>query len=442
MKSQWKKRKQTADERKEAKRAKLDPDQTNSAAGGRPVSKEAEEISEEGLTKRQIKIQKKKANKEKKLAQTAAQKAEKQDRENTKDESVQVNEDKKEKATEKAVSEIAMIQTPSNQVNGVKHKEHHPPPSDTTPKTSENKTAQTPAKATPNGTSTSTPPIKKPVMTNGIKTSPSPVQSTSRSPSIPIISSPVPEVPSPTSIPELRARLNERISQARIARKAVGTAVPGAPQTREAILQARAKRKALVQEKIRQKKEQLRKESQDVTGVKTEDSSSEDEVEGSGLTFSRVISGDAEIDAGRGTVKGKKKAKGPSDPKSRLAHLDAKAERLAKMDPEKAEKALTNDRWHHALLAARGERIKDNPSLLKKTIARNEREKKKSKREWDERLAKIERDKEERQRKREENIAKRREEKGKKGKKVKGKKPVVKKKRPGFEGGRVKFGRR
>ena len=199
-----------------------------------------------------------------------------------------------------------------------------------------------------------------------------------------------------------------------------------------------------MQEKIRQKKEeQLRNEgSAPLAVVKQEESSSEDEIEGSGLTFNRVISGGEEIDAGRGEIKTKKKVKGPSDPKTRLAQLDAKAERLAKMDPEKAERAKENDRWHHALLAARGEKVKDNPALLKKTISRREREKKKSKREWDERIAKVERDREDRQRKREENLAKRREEKGRKGRKVKVKKPVVKKKRPGFEGGRVKFGRK
>jgi hypothetical protein len=71
-------------------------------------------------------------------------------------------------------------------------------------------------------------------------------------------------------------------------------------------------------------------------------------------------------------------------------------------------------------------------------------EKKKSTRERDERLAKVEKGKEDRQRKREENIAKRRAEKrkvkGKGGKKVvKPKKGfVVKRKRPGFEGGRIK----
>jgi len=128
-----------------------------------------------------------------------------------------------------------------------------------------------------------------------------------------------------------------------------------------------------------------------------------------------------------------------------LEHLVAREERLAKLDPEKKTVAVENDRWHSALLSARGEKVRDDPALLKKSIARREREKKKSSREWEERLAKVEKGKEERQKKRDDNIAKRREEKGKKGKKVKskvGKKPVIKKKRPGFEGGRVKVGRK
>ena len=167
------------------------------------------------------------------------------------------------------------------------------------------------------------------------------------------------------------------------------------------------------------------------------------------MTFGRVMIDDTEIDAGKGEVKiVRKKKKGPSDAKGRLEHLLSKQQRFSKMDPSKASKAIENDRWHHALLSSKGEKVKDDISLLKKTISRKEQEKKKSKREWDERLARVEKSKEDRQRKREENIAKRREEKGggkksSQGKKiVKSKKAVVRKKRPGFEGGRVKIGRK
>ena len=164
-----------------------------------------------------------------------------------------------------------------------------------------------------------------------------------------------------------------------------------------------------------------------------------------GLSFGRVLVNDTEIDVGKAQVKlsKQKKSKGTSDPKSRLQHLEVREKKVAKMDPEKAHRTIENERWHHALLSARGEKVKDDISLLKKTISRRERDKKKSKREWDERIAKVERGKEERQRKREENIAKRRAEKGRGGKKAgKPKKGFVvkKKKRPGFEGGRIKVG--
>jgi len=321
---------------------------------------------------------------------------------------------------------------PLEKVNGVPSAEKQSVPSKSMP----NGTADVTGTAKPKSNT----PIRTVSLTNGIKTSPSPSTNAPRSPSVPIISSPAPEIPSPSSIAELRARLAARISQARTARKAVGTSVPGAPKTREAILQARAKRKARVEEKIRAKKEQ-QKQSTTTDTVKEE--SSDDEIVESGLKFGRVMVDDAEIDAGKGEIKISKKRKGPSDAKGQLGHLIAREERLAKMDPEKKEKAIENDRWHHALLSARGEKVRDDSTLLKKTIARKEREKKKSKREWEDRLAKVEKSKEDRQRKREENLAKRREEKGKKGKKVvKSKKPLVKKKRPGFEGGRVKFGKK
>ena len=337
-------------------------------------------------------------------------------------------------------SSITATKVPLKKANGIGHPEETQPSKSKVNGISEQKPLHRP--------STKTTPIQKSPLRNGIKSSPSPSsQSAPRSPPIPIIPSPAPEVPSPTSIAELRARLAARISQARIARKAVGTSVAGAPQTRESILQARAKRKAKVEEKIRAKKAALKAAEQSGAVVKKEeDESSDDEIMDSGMSFGRVLVNDTEIDAGRGEIKSVKKKKGPSDVKGRLSHLLAKESRISKMDPEKASKVIENDRWHHALLSSKGEKVKDDTSLLKKTISKKEREKKKSKREWDERIARVEKGKEDRQRKREENIAKRREEKGaKKGgnkKVVKSKKPAMRKKRPGFEGGRMKIGRK
>ena len=201
-----------------------------------------------------------------------------------------------------------------------------------------------------------------------------------------------------------------------------------------------------MEEKIRQKKEaQKALGGNKIGGVKEEEEESgDDEIVESGLTFGRVNVANVEVDAGRGEVKLEKRKKGASDPKGLLNHLLAKQERLDKMDPANKAKAVENDRWHHALLAARGEKVRDDVGLLKKTIARKEREKKKSTKDWGERIWRVGKAKEDKQKKREDNLAKRREEKGKKGKKVvKGaKKPVIKKKRPGFEGGRMKIGRK
>jgi len=421
----------------------LDPDRTTSAANRPPApSTEARVNGEEiGLTRSQIKNRAKKTKKLRTLEDSNKE----QNKEDPQLENKATAETQSNKPATEHFPAVNGTDVRAGDTNGIEsRKEDSQKESSKSTKPNNNlSTAENPSSKL---NDTQLPSIPR-ILTNGIKSSPSPSStSTTRSPSVPIISSPVPNNP-PSSIAELRAKLAACISQARVARKAIGTAAPGAPQTREAILEARAKRKAIVEAKILAKKEakkELLKATQPIAEIKEESSEDEMVVDHS-LNFGRVIVNDTEIDAGKGQVKlAKKKVKGPSDPKGRLEHLKARENRVSQMDPEKAGKAIENDRWHHALLSARGEKVKDDVSLLKKTISRREREKKKSKREWDDRIAKVEKGKEDRQRKREENIAKRREEKGRKGKKVvKPKKGfMVKKKRPGFEGGRIKVGRK
>jgi hypothetical protein len=374
---------------------------------------------EEALTRRQIKNRKKKEKKVKERYEKAVDGVEKRptnDGKDTTDESLPI-------AKVNRVSISRALEEPStNQA--------------------------TPSHCSKNNPATSPAPIW--LQTNGIKPSPSPSTSTqpcSPPHQVPIISSPAPpDLRTPDSVDDLRARLATRISQARMARKAIGTAVEGAPKTREAILQARARRKAKVEEKIKAKKAA----SKLVTEGK-EESASEEEVVDTRLVFGKVELSRTEIDVGKGEVKPAKKVKGPSDAKGRLQHLLAHEERLSALPIEKAAKAEEQDRWHHALLSTRGEKHLNDVNLLKKTMARKEAGKCKSKREWDARSAAVDKAQRDLQQKREENLAKRRDEKGKKGKKAgggKGKKvgggkgKVIKKKRPGFEGGRVKVGKK
>ena len=120
--------------------------------------------------------------------------------------------------------------------------------------------------------------------------------------------------------------------------------------------------------------------------------------------------------------------KGPSDPASALTAAQKKNARLAGLDPEKKADILEKDVWLNAKKRAQGERIRDDGSLLKKTLKRKQKQKKKSEKEWRERLDNVKKNEEKRQKKREANLAKRKDEKD--GKKGKGKKAG----RPGFEG--------
>jgi len=73
-------------------------------------------------------------------------------------------------------------------------------------------------------------------------------------------------------------------------------------------------------------------------------------------------------------------------------------------DFEAAHSIESKAAWKKALLQAEGVKVKDNPELLKKSIKRKEKLKKKSEREWDDRKEKVEKRIKERQDKRQKNI--------------------------------------
>lgn len=55
-----------------------------------------------------------------------------------------------------------------------------------------------------------------------------------------------------------------------------------------------------------------------------------------------------------------------NDPRTALAALEKKEEILANLDPEKREKAIEKGLWKKAELLAQGEKVRDDPKLLKK----------------------------------------------------------------------------
>jgi len=128
------------------------------------------------------------------------------------------------------------------------------------------------------------------------------------------------------------------------------------------------------------------------------------------------------------------KKKGPLDPKTALAKLEAQKKRLADLDEDKRKEVLEKETWLAARRRAEGEKIHDSESLLKKAVKRKEKAKKKSEKEWKERTQGVEKAIKQRQQKREENLRKRREEKASRGKGKKKGVATKAKSRPGFEG--------
>lgn len=129
----------------------------------------------------------------------------------------------------------------------------------------------------------------------------------------------------------------------------------------------------------------------------------------------------------------KKPPKNEKDPKKILQQLQQKKEKLKKLEQsgekDKAEEIKEKEAWKSVLAKASGEKVKDDPELLKRTVKRQEQQKKRSAKKWESRIESVQKSKQERQEKRQDNIMKR-----KKDKKMNKLKKAAKKGRviPGF----------
>ncbi|KAK6346022.1 hypothetical protein TWF730_010356 [Orbilia blumenaviensis] len=238
---------------------------------------------------------------------------------------------------------------------------------------------------------------------------------------------------------QLKERLAKRIEELRHARKADGGEVP---RTRTELMEQRRKR----DEQRKERKKQMRLQAKVLADKAAEstDAKKPGSKKGNGIstapanyTFGNVNFDDGDkLTADLEGVKAVGKKRGPSDVLGALKHAEAKKARLAGMSEDKRADIQEKDRWSKALKMASGEKLQDDEGLLKKSLKRQEKAKKKSEREWKERNANVEKGKVMRQKKREANIAARKEQKksgkgGKKARKVPSKKP---KGRAGFEG--------
>lgn len=253
----------------------------------------------------------------------------------------------------------------------------------------------------------------------------------------------------PTDPELLRARLAARIEALRAARKADGP--DGAPaRNRQELMEARRRK----EEQRRAHKKELRLKAKLEEDARREAAlaSARDSPASSifspaiqspenNFSFGRVSFADGQqLNDDLSALRDAPKKKGPQDAATALQASEKKRLRLAGLDDEKRADIEEKDLWLNAKKRAHGERIRDDSNLLKKTLKRKEKSKKKSEKAWNERKEGVAKSQAMKQRKREENLKKRRDEKGSKGKGKgksggvsKTKKPKVKS-RPGFEG--------
>jgi hypothetical protein len=252
------------------------------------------------------------------------------------------------------------------------------------------------------------------------------------------------------SINQLKDKLAAKINILKEKRKAPGSKVAGAPSSRETVLAERRKKAEL---KAEQKAERKRKfaemekdEGEDEEDDDIEDSDDSDVEKDDGLSADNVLYQNIQFDDQTKTTSDlsnlrravKKKGPANKDIKGHLKILEAKKEKQALMDPEQQKELAEKEQWNRTFAQAEGVKIRDDEKLLKKALKRKEAQKRKSEVQWQERKDHVKTMISTKQKRREENLQIRKDNKGVKRKnqqKQKRKfKTSISQKRAGFEG--------
>ncbi|KAF8246348.1 SURF6-domain-containing protein [Wilcoxina mikolae CBS 423.85] len=429
--SQWNKRKQTKEESKRAKKAKLDPDSATTAAEFRQQQQqkrpheddEAEVGIEAAEVEKQPKQKKSKKEKKPKVPPTPKKVA------------TLVNGDNDD-AAEKSTPAKSPAKSPAQKKGKGKPSAAAPEP----------EAAPAPETTSDNGDDDDEmEDVGEPIQINGfadLAEQSSPADTPEPTTPTPAAQKPPRPTLSPTARAEQRARLAARIEALRARRKADNIDGSSA-RTRQELMEARRKKEALRKE--RKKAARLvAKLSTEEGGAPPTPSATHTNPTPNPVTvvknfsFGRVMFDDGnQLDASLTDFKKEKRRTGPRDILGQLKHTEAKKRRIENMSEEKKEVVVEKEKWSKALKQATGEKVKDDEKLLKKALKRQEATKRKSSTEWNERLAGQAKAKSLRVKKREENIQARKDQKkaGKSGKKSGAKKGGKKPSRPGFEGG-------
>ena len=235
-------------------------------------------------------------------------------------------------------------------------------------------------------------------------------------------------MPSPTTVQDLKLKLQQRLqtlSQSRRGKNAANEP----PKSRQEILAKRAQKKL-----DRKKKKEAQKKIAPTMSIPDLESPQMADVKSS---TAKLKFGNLDFGEQPNTTK----RKGPSDIASQLSKAISKKQKLQKLQetaPEKAQSIQESSKWSKVEALASGVKVKDDITLLKKSLKKKESIKAKSTKEWGQRKDSVQKSMIKKQQKRQENIQARidakkdaRMNKGKGGNKKK-------KARPGFEGSKGK----
>jgi hypothetical protein len=235
-----------------------------------------------------------------------------------------------------------------------------------------------------------------------------------------------------TTHSELQRRLADRILELQKNRNAKEPTKDGQVSRKLKIAEKRARAKA----DAKKKRESIRASDLPTSnggGAGGTDTTADGE--GKGPVFSK-------FDFSTAQRVGMEKKKAGATPMQLLAKAELAKQKMAKLaeeDPEAAAAKKSEIAWKKAILRADGVKVKDDPKLLKKMIKRKEYTKKKTVKEWKERVSTVKKGLGMKQKKRTTNLQERAKAKVEKrinrGKKPKSAATKGSKKRPGFEGG-------
>lgn len=223
------------------------------------------------------------------------------------------------------------------------------------------------------------------------------------------------------NIEELQQRLQEKIKEFKSKRNCIGRANPDESKR----LQNRMKKMKQKAKKI-DKKKQILNPYKDIKPKETKTNPKPVYNKDGDIIYSKLdFSENGEVETKKSEFTGKNYKK----LLKRVEKKNEKIETLKTSNPELANSLLEKEKWKKAILKSENVKIKDDPQLLKKSIKKQEKVKKKKSQEWKDRIEHVEAKKQKRQEKRTKNIKEKKKEKlDKKIKRAKKKGRVI----PGF----------